>query len=63
LSDQFDRTQAACIPVYFFAIFTRDQDVIANVRIPEPDFSDDALDCCRVVAVKFRGIGMMGEFD
>ena len=61
LSDQFHRAQAASIPDGFFTALVNDVDVVADVRISEPDFGDDAFDRRRVVAIEFCGVGMVGE--
>ena len=61
LSDQFHRAQSTCIPDDFFTVLINDVDVVADVRISEPDFGDDAFDRCRVVAVEFCGVGVVGK--
>jgi len=61
LSDQFDRAQAANIPDHFAAGFVSYGDVIANMRVFEPDFLDDAFNGCGIIRIELRNVRVMGE--
>jgi hypothetical protein len=61
LPDQFDRAQAANIPDHFAASFVRYVDVIANMRVFEPDFLDDAFNGRWVIRIEFRNVRVMRE--
>jgi len=58
-ASQFHRCEATRIPGDGVAVLVGDVDVVADMRILEPDLPDYALDGLWIVGVEFCRIGMV----